>query len=192
MAEGQGEAGKGGGMIRNSLLLAAALASAPVAAQGTGAGTIATARSIVAAMHIEQTLDPVFAQIMPLVASNVITAMQRDPAIPATLKARLSTADGQAQVSTIVSEEIGSAYRARYDSIAAALAEEYSRSFSETELLAILSFYRSAAGAKLIQTQPAIQKVMSEQGRAIGREAGMAAFPKIIQRVKALGTPAGK
>ncbi|MGR6330569.1 DUF2059 domain-containing protein [Sphingomonas sp. XXL09] len=178
--------------MRNGLLLAAALVSAPVAAQGTGAGTITTARSIVAAMHIEQTLDPVFAQIMPLVSTNVITAMQRDPAIPATLKARLSTADGQAQVSKIVAEEIGAAYRARYDSIAAALSEEYSRSFSETELQAILSFYRSPAGAKLIQTQPAIQKVMSEQGRAIGREAGMDAFPKIIQRVNALGAPAGK
>ncbi|WP_157968779.1 MULTISPECIES: DUF2059 domain-containing protein [unclassified Sphingomonas] len=186
-------------MMRRAAALALAAASvtatAPVQAapaQAAAPGTIATARAIVAAMHVDRSLDTMFAQLTPLVSANILNAMQQAKDAPPALKARIATPAGREQVSGIVGQEIIAGFRGRYDDIAAGLAEEYVRTFSEAELQTILAFYRSPTGAKLIDAQPAIQRVLSEQGRAIGREVGMAAFPKILQRVTALDAPQGK
>jgi len=91
-------------------------------------------------------------------------------------------------VSAIVTDEFTSAVRARYSDIAEAVAEEYRKAFSEDELKAILTFYSSPAGAKLLSVQPRLQQTLSEQGR----DAGVAAFPKIKARLDALDSATGK
>ncbi|EZP54963.1 MULTISPECIES: DUF2059 domain-containing protein [Sphingomonas] len=177
------------------LLVATALlvAPEPVLAQAAAQpGTIATARALVAQMRMERVLDPMFAQLMPLMVSNVENAMRADTAAPAALKARLATDAGRQQVGAIISEEFARAFRERYPAIAEATAEEYRKTFSESELTTILAFYRSPTGAKLLDAQPALQKALSEAGRGVGRDAAMAAFPKVQARLSALDTPAGK
>nr|AGU10549.1 Uncharacterized protein conserved in bacteria DUF2059 [uncultured organism] len=184
-------------MRRLFCLIAAALLAAPVpvaaqVAPAATAGSITTARAIVARMQIDRTMDPLFQQIMPLMTANVENAMLAAPNTPAPLKARLTTDDGRKQVGTIISEEFSAAFRQRYPDIAEAAAVEYSKLFSEPELAAILAFYTSPAGAKLLQAQPQLQQVLSEQGRALGREAGMIAIPRIQARLVALDAPAAK
>ncbi|MEJ8630899.1 DUF2059 domain-containing protein [Sphingomonas sp. I4] len=83
------------------------------------------------------------------------------------------------------------AFRARYPAIAEAAAEEYRRNFSEDELKAIIVFMISAAGKRLLALQPQLQQRLSEAGKAVGREAGMAAFPKIRARIEALDKAEG-
>ncbi|GAA0656760.1 hypothetical protein FHT00_002377 [Sphingomonas insulae] len=164
---------------------------APVASVAVP-GSIDTARAIVARMQIDRTMDPLFQQIMPLMISNVENAMLADARTPDPLKSRLGTDAGRKQVGTIIAEEFTAAFRQRYPDIGAAAAEEYRKLFSEPELRAILAFYTSPAGAKLLQAQPQLQQVLSEQGRVLGREAGMAAFPRIQARLAALGAPTAK
>ena len=183
-----------------SCLIATAILAAPMplAAQSVPAapvvrsGSITTARAIVARMQIDRPMDALLQQIMPLMTANVENAMLAGADTPAPLKVRLKTDDGRKQVGTIISEEFGAAFRQRYPDIAAAAAVEYSKLFSEPELAAILAFYTSPAGAKLLQAQPQLQQVLSEQGRALGREAGMIAIPKIQARIVALDAPAAK
>lgn len=185
-------------MIR-SLFLAAALFAAPAPALAQTAvqpaaqpGTIQTARAIVAQMQMEKMLDPMFAQLMPLMVSNVENAMRANAAAPAPLKARLETETGRQQVGAIITEEFSNAFRARYADIREATAEEYRKTFTEAELAAILAFYRSPAGTKLVQAQPQLQQVLSQAGRAVGQDAAIAAFPKIQARITALDAAPAK
>ncbi len=183
-------------MIRAIALAVSILSPVPAVAQAAAAqqqpGTIGTARAIVTRMQMERTLDPMFQQLMPLMVANVQNAMQNATDAPAPLKTRLATEAGRQQIGAIISEEFTAAFRQRYPDIGDAAAEEYRKAFSEPELLAILSFYNSPVGAKLLTLQPQLQKTLSEQGRAIGREAGIAAVPKIQARLIALDAPSAK
>ena len=177
------------------LALLALFAPLPSTAQVVGAhppGTIETSRAIVAKLNISRTLDPLFAQLMPLMVANVENAMAIGNDIPPALKRRLNSDDGRKQIGVIISEEFMAAFRTRYADIAEALAEEYRKSFDETELTTILAFYRSNAGAKLLMLQPQFQQTLSEQGRALGREAGAIAGPKIEARIAALDAATSK
>lgn len=178
-------------MLVATLPTTALPAAAPVAAAAQP-GSISTARALVARMRMQRTLDPMFEQLMPLMVANVENAMQQSADAPATLKARLQVEDGRKQIGGIIAEEFMTAFRARYADIGEATAEEYRKAFSEPELKTILAFYTSPTGAKLLDIQPQLQKVLAEQGRAIGREAGMAAVPKIQARLTALDAPEGK
>ena len=183
--------------MRGAMVLALALSVAPTPAMAqvapaTQPGSITTARAIVARLRIERTIDPMFQQIMPLMTSNVENAMLAASGTPDAIKAKLKTQDGRQQISAIIGEEFTTAFRQHYPDIAEGAAEEYSRLFSEAELKAILAFYTSPAGAKLIEALPQLQQVLSEQGRGVGREAGMTAFPKIQARLTALVAPATK
>ena len=180
-------------MRRSILAMACVIASAPAAAQtAPQPGTIATARVLVAQMRMERVLDPMFAQLTPLMVSNVTNAMRAASDTPAALRTRLATDAGRQQVGAIISAEFGSALRARYPAIAEATAEEYRKTFSESELATIIAFYRSPTGAKMLDAQPQLQKALSEAGQGVGREAAMAAFPKIQARIVALDAPAAK
>ncbi len=186
-------------MTRGFAVLALLMA-APVAAQTAPApapvadagGRIETARTLVAKMNLEKTLDFQFSSVMPLVAGNVVSGLQGDSGTPQSIKDRLATAEGRAQISQIASEEMLAAFRARYPAIAEAVAEEYRRNFSESELKAITAFYDSPTGQRLLQLQPQLQQRLAEAGRAVGQEAGMAAYPKILARIAALGAEKGK
>lgn len=174
-----------------ALCLAVLLAS-PAAAQTSAAGTITTARAIVARMQLDGVMDKMFEQVMPLMTANVVNAMQQDSSAPSALKARLSRKEGREQVSAIVADEFLKAIRARYPEFSEGAAEEYRKAFSEDELKSVLAFYSSPVGAKLLAIQPRLQQTLSEQGRAIGRDAGVAAFPKIKARLDALDSATGK
>lgn len=202
MAEGAGEDGaarKASG-VRLSLAPLAILLATPVAAQTAPAspaatdagGRIETARILVGKLGLDRVLDFQFSGLMPLVAGNIVTALQTAADTPQAVKDRLATEEGRRQVGAIASEEMLAAFRARYPAIAEAAAEEYRRNFSETELKAIIAFYDSAAGQRLLQLQPQLQQRLAEAGKAVGREAGMAAFPKIRARIDALGAGGGK
>lgn len=176
-----------------ALLIAAPVvaqtAPAPVADAG---GRIETARALVGKLNLEKTLDFQFSSVMPLVANNIVTGLQADSGTPQTIKDRLATPEGRRQVAEIATEEMTAAFRARYPAIVEAAAEEYRRNFSESELKAIMAFYDSPTGQRLLQLQPQLQQRLAEAGRAIGQEAGMAAFPKIQARIAALDVDKGK
>lgn len=177
------------GLVLIALLVAAPAAAqtAPAPARATDAGgRIETARILVGKLGLDQTLDFQFSSVMPLVATNIVSALQADPSTPQAIKDRLTTEEGRRQIAGIASEEMLAAFRARYPAIAEAAAEEYRRNFSEAELKAIIAFYDSAPGKRLLQLQPQLQQRLAEAGKAMGREAGMAAFPKIRARVEAL------
>jgi hypothetical protein len=170
-----------------ALMLATPVAAqtAPVADAG---GRIETARTLVAKLNLDRMLDFQFSGLMPLVSAQIVTAMQTAPDMPQAVKDRLATPEGRQQVGAIASEEMLAAFRTRYPGIAEAEAEEYRRNFSEDELKAIIAFYDSSTGKRLLELQPQLQQRLAEAGKAMGREAGMAAFPKIRARVEALGT----
>ncbi|MGW8134723.1 DUF2059 domain-containing protein [Sphingomonas zeae] len=171
----------------------ALLLAAPVAAQTGPAeptpdagGRIETARALVAKMKLDQMLDFQFANLMPLVTGNLLGAMQTMSDAPNGVKPLLATPEGRAKVSAIVSEEMMAAMRARYPDIREAAAEEYRRNFSEDDLKAITAFFNTPAGQHWLALQPQLQQRLAEFGKGMGRDAGMAAFPKIRARIEAL------
>ncbi|WP_433909535.1 DUF2059 domain-containing protein [Sphingomonas yabuuchiae] len=172
------------------LLATPAIAQTPPAADA--GGRIETARTLVGKLNIDRTLDFQFSGLMPLVSAQIVTAMQTAPDMPQAVKTRLATPEGQQQVGAIATEEMMAAFRARYPAIIEAAAEEYRRNFSESELKAIIAFYDSPTGKRLLTLQPQLQQRLAEAGKAMGREAGMAAFPKIRARVEALDTGKAK
>lgn len=179
-------------MIRYLTPLALLLAT-PVAAQ-TGpteptpdaGGRIETARALVGKMNIDRMLDFQFTNLMPLVTGNLLGVMQTAPDAPSGIKQVLATEEGRAKVRAIASEEMLAAMRARYPDIREAAAEEYRRNFSEADLKAIVAFYDTSAGQHWLALQPQLQQRLAEFGKGMGRDAGMAAFPKIRARVEAL------
>ncbi|MDY0959372.1 DUF2059 domain-containing protein [Sphingomonas sp. CFBP8993] len=185
--------------MTRGLAFLALLGAAPVAAQtapsptatAAAGGRIETARTLVGKLNLDRTLDFQFSGLMPLVAANIVNGLQTASDAPKAIKDRLATSEGRRQVGVITSEEMLAAFRARYPAIAEAAAEEYRRNFSEDELKAIIVFYDSAAGKRLLALQPQLQQRLSEAGKAVGREAGMAAFPKIRARIQALDKAEG-
>ena len=173
-------------MLAPLALLLAAPAVAQTAPAADAGGRIETARALVAKLDLDRTLDFQFSGLMPLVSAQIVTAMQAAPDISQAVKNRLATPEGRQQVGAIATEEMLAAFRARYPGIAEAAAEEYRRNFSEDELKAIIAFYDSPTGKRLLTLQPQLQQRLDEAGKAMGREAGMAAFPKIRARVEAL------
>ena len=179
-----------------ALALTAALLASPVAAQTAPAsapvatpdagGRIETARALVCKMNMEQALVFQFSSVMPLVSANLVTSIQGSATLPPPLRARLASAQGRQQAMTIAGEEMIAAFRARYPTIVEAAAEEYRRNFSEDELTALVAFYDSPVGKRMLQLQPLLQQRLAEAGRAVGGEAGMAAFPKVLERILAM------
>ncbi|WP_156884162.1 DUF2059 domain-containing protein [Sphingomonas sp. gentR] len=175
-------------LVPLALLLAAPVVAqtGPTEATPDAAGRIETARALVDKMNIDRLLDFQFASLMPLVTGNVLGVMQTSSDAPAGIKQVLATPEGQAKVRAIVSEEMLAAMRSRYPEIREAAAEEYRRSFSEEDLKAIVAFYNTQAGQHLLALQPQLQQRLAEFGKGMGRDAGMAAFPKIRARIEAL------
>ena len=167
-----------------------ALASFPAGAQAPQAD-LKTAQAVVGAMHVEPMLDRMFEQLMPLMTGSVLNAMRSATDTPASLRAKLATASGRDQVSAIISDEFMKAFRVHYPQIAGAMVEEYRRTFTTGELQAVLAFYQSPAGAKLLATQPQIQAALSRAGGEIGRVAGQEALPNIQRRLDQLARPGG-
>lgn len=153
------------------------------------AARLATATKIVTLMQIDRVVDTMFQQLTPTMTTSIFSAIEHAADAPTKVKVQLGDAGGRRAAETIMGEEIMKSFRARYPEIIAATAREYATSFTQPELDAILVFYQSPAGARLLELQPTMQAKLSEQGRKIGMAAGAEGVPRAIVQIEALPTP---
>ncbi len=159
-------------------------------AQSPAPGSLQTATKLVEAMKMDGTLDRMFRQITPLVATSILSAIGQSAQAPASLKAKISNDKLRTQATAIMSEEVLKQYRARYPELLQAVAKTYAARFSEVDLSAALAFYMTPTGQRMIEAQPLLQAEMSEQGKIIGASAGREAVPAAITRILKLDAPA--
>ncbi len=67
------------------------------------------------------------------------------------------------------------------------LAQVYARHFTDGEIHAVIQFYRSPAGRKLLAETPAVMQESVALGHAWGREAGLLAAQRAAARMKSKG-----
>ncbi len=92
--------------------------------------------------------------------------------------------DHSDQVRKIVAEEMGEAFRNKLPELLRIARDAYARHLTDQELRDVTAFYSSASGKRLSEVTPIITQESMVSGAAIGRSAGEAAFPKIIERMR--------
>jgi hypothetical protein len=73
------------------------------------------------------------------------------------------------------------------DTVIASIAEIYIKHFSEDDLGAILQFYKTPAGKRLLSETPMVMKESTQLGISWGREAGQRAAQHAIERMRKQG-----
>ncbi|WP_425228564.1 DUF2059 domain-containing protein [Sphingomonas sp.] len=151
-------------------------------APDTDPARVAAATRLIALMHLDATLDRLFAQLTPVFAQGVIGALSGDESGRTLLAALDAKPDGRERFSAILSQEYLASIRRRYPEIERGAAAEYAAAFTREELEAIAAFYSSGAGAKLLRLQPELQQRMSARGQGLGRVAGAEAGERAVTR----------
>ena len=93
------------------------------------------------------------------------------------------SADALQEFRTAIREEL----EGDLDGVMKDYARLYEEHFTESDLRALLQFYRSDVGKKYIDAMPALLKETAPIGAAWGREAGMRAAQRAIERLHAKG-----
>lgn len=158
-------------------------ASAPTPVTAASAGTIESARKLIEAMHLDQTYDRMFKPLTGLMAASLLPAMEKDPSVPADVRAELGTNQGQTRIGKIIRDELYASFHARYGKMKEATAKEYAAAFTEEELQTIIAFYSSGVGAKVLSLAPEISAKMAVYGQTVGREAGEEAYRHVLDRL---------
>lgn len=162
---------------------AGAQTAAPAPASTAKPGTIESARKLIEVMRVDQTYDRVFKPIVGMMAIAILPTIEKDNAVPEDVRNELATNEGKARVGKLVSEEFLAAFRARYPQLKEATAKEYAAAFTEDELQAIIAFYSSGVGAKVLTLVPEITAKVQARAQSIGEDAGKDAYRNILNRL---------
>jgi hypothetical protein len=181
------------------LLLAAAAAQVPpvaaaapraasqAAAKPVDPAALASARKLLALMHVDQTIDRMMGSLVPVMTSAVVGSLDSNDTTRAVMQQMESQLNGRERLMAIFSEEIGSGFRAAYPSIIDSAAHEYASRFTKQELDEIVAFYSSGTGAKVVELMPQIQQGIgasaTQIGRTVGQEAGLKAMQRAVREL---------
>lgn len=159
----------------------------PVARVAPDPAAVALATQLIALADIDGTLDRLYVQLAPIFAQGVIGAMSNDESARDALRAIQAKANGHDRLIAILSQEFLRSMKRQYPAMKAKMAAEYADLFTRSELEAIITFYRSEAGAKALRLMPEIQQRMAQQGNELGRtagaEAGLRAFERAAREI---------
>lgn len=141
---------------------------------------------LVSVLKIDETLETTFVALAPLFGAQVIAELERQPSTKAMVTQFAANGrSGRERMEAILGEEFMSEMRKSFPQIKARMAEIYRAKLSETELDALLQFYSSSAGAKLMAIQADLASTLKQEGEKIGAKAGMAAMPRAFERIEA-------
>lgn len=158
-----------------------------VSALALGAATPALAfdkaDEVVELLQLRDALDKLFDGLAPMMASATVAQLS-DGKLTVVSELIKNGRGGRDRLTAIVSEEMLAELRKNYPEFLAAAAQQYREAMSEAELDAVLAFYRSPAGAKLLQQQTAMENSMGKLGERIGMKAGSIALPRALERAE--------
>lgn len=120
------------------------------------------------AMRVEDN----FSRIMPQIIDTMVVRLM------------VGNAGHDAEVRTIVGEELTTAFTLQLPKLVAGVRQVYSETFTTPELREVADFFRSSIGQKVIDRTPDITRKSMEMGMDIGREAAMESLPHIIERMR--------
>ena len=193
MAEGEGQAGKGRGVI--ALLLGLAVPQTAVVSPPPSSRPIATipadparldaARRLVETMQIDRSLDALFAKLAPNFAQSVIGVLATNAQTKGVIDHLVVAAPGNRdRMVAILSQEFLTSIKRQYPSFKTQMTGEYAAAFTLDELTAINAFYSSGPGAKALAIMPELQARMGAAGQSLGRTAGEEAGARAFQRIE--------
>jgi hypothetical protein len=161
----------------------APLLSAPTAPRKpVDPAALASAKKLLAMMHMDQLIDRLMTQMVSLMAPAVIGTLEHDETTRAAMEKLESQPNGRARLVAIFSEEFLKSMRARYQEVIDGAAQEYATLFTAQELDQTTAFYSSGAGAKFLALSPQLQQAVGVRAGEIGREAGIEAGQRAMKR----------
>jgi len=169
--------------VKARAIALALLAAAPAAAQQPAAPTAA-----VPALSATERAERV--RVADAIMEEAGTASMLDKMLPAMLEQTLpplarANSGREAEIRTILTEELGAAFKVAAPAIIARSRDLYVERFTAAELTEMLEFNRSPTGRKATRLLPEIQMEMFAFGRQAGEAAFATALPRIMDRMKA-------
>jgi hypothetical protein len=138
-------------MNRSAIFLALAF-SLPLAARADDASRLAKAEEMIALAHVDRLTNQVMDTLLQ--QTTAITTQQSGGSLTPEKKAALD--DFQKKLIAVIEPQIG------WKAVAPALAGIYAKTFTEDQMDAIIAFYKSPAGAALMDNMPEINKQANE------------------------------
>jgi hypothetical protein len=157
-------------------------AAQPAQAKPVDPAALASAKRLLAMMHMNQTIDRMIGSMVPVMAPAILGMLEHDDTTRAVMEKMESQPDGRNRLMAIFSDEFLKSLRARYPSIIDSAAQEYAATFTARELDQAIAFYSTPTGAKFLALQPQLQQTIGTRAGAIGREAGMEAGQRAMLR----------
>lgn len=161
-----------------AILAASSAQAAPAAPTATAATSAPSAKAValVNLMHLDQQLDTTYAQIAPLVGSQMVTGLESSPVTNSYVAGVIAKLPGgRARLAQIAGEEFRREARTVYPDLKAAMAAGFDANFTPAEIDDLTRFFSSGTGAKYLASQGAIQLELQKAAQNVSqRVAGLA------------------
>jgi hypothetical protein len=155
-----------------SVLATVLLLSAPAPAQSPSPDSTAAAKELIDTINLADR----FKNLMPVIMKNLK---------PAIVQGRSSVdRDYDAMVPLLLE-----AFQARIGELTDALAIIYSSNFSAEELRTVTAFYKTPAGQKFLQKQPALVQQTMTAGQKFGESVAADMQKRMIEELRKKGHP---
>lgn len=134
---------------------------------------IEDARAILVASNVNQTMDTMFSQLVPVMESSFIGQLtQIDGGDKLIQEIDSAYPGGTKAFGQRFGELMMTGLRQKYPDIIEKAAQQYVLEISPADLAVIRKFLESPTGKSMAAAQPKIQQQMSVAGQAIGRKVG--------------------
>jgi hypothetical protein len=139
------------------------------------------AQAILAASNIQQTMDVMFSQLVPVMESGFIGQLtQIDGGDKLAQQIEAGYPGGTKAFGKRFGELIMAGFRGKYPDIVEKAAQQYVAEFTPEDLKSIRAFMESPVGLRMTAAQPHIQQQMSATGQIIGRKVGEEAAIQLL------------
>jgi hypothetical protein len=151
---------------------------------------IEDARAILIANNIDQTMDTMFSQLVPVMESGFIGQLtQIDEGDKLIQKIDTAYPGGVQAFGKRFGQLMMVGFRSKYPDIIEKAAQQYVAEISPADLAVIRHFMESPTGKSMAAAQPKIQQQMSSAGQTIGRKVGEEAVIQLmVEADKYFGT----
>ena len=151
----------------------------------TSPAALAAARKILVLMQVDRMITRMFDQLVPLMSSATVGALEANAATAPMIKAMADKPGGRDRLLAIFAEEFTVEMKRQTPLLLEQTAKEYAAAFEERELNELIAFYSSGTGEKVVALMPELQQRMPIYGQQVGRAAGETAGRRAVERAMA-------
>jgi len=153
---------------------------------------LTAADKLVASLGMNQTIDRMLNKLVPLMAAAVMGQLDNNPATQPMMQQIESQPNGRDKLMQIFDEEMLKSMRARYPEMMDGVARQYAMAFSAQQLNELITFFGTGVGAKWVALSPQLQEQVGKAAGEIGKQAGVEAGRRMMERAASEILPTAK